>query len=116
MNESVRQLNTYLLLHSNKTLTILQGYPWRISSIGKPRPTSTGIHYLPSRPIKNKTLTRNMISCIFQLNCKANAANLKWNSVFIRSIRRESVVDSTGISHGTEMQIISNLFEMIIII
>ncbi len=31
-----------------------------------------------------------MISCIFQLNCKANAANLKWNSVFIRSIRRES--------------------------
>ena len=29
--------------------------------------------------------------CIFQLNCKANAANLKWNSVFIHSIRRESV-------------------------
>ena len=35
--------------------------------------------------------TRNMISCIFQLNCKANAANLKRNSVFIQSIRWESV-------------------------
>ncbi len=34
---------------------------------------------------------RNMISSIFQLNCKANAANLKRNSVCIQSIRRESV-------------------------
>ena len=32
-----------------------------------------------------------MISCIFQLNCKANVANLKWDSVFIQSNRRESV-------------------------
>ncbi len=35
--------------------------------------------------------TRNMISCIFQLNCKANAANLKLNFISIWSIRRESV-------------------------
>ncbi len=41
--------------------------------------------------IQNRKLTRNMISCIFQLNCKANAANVKWNSVFIWLIRRESV-------------------------
>ncbi len=39
---------------------------------------------------QNRKLTRNMISCIFQLNCKANAANLKQNSVFIQAIRRES--------------------------
>ena len=32
-----------------------------------------------------------MMSRIFPLNCKANAANLKWNSVLIRSIRQESV-------------------------
>ncbi len=31
-----------------------------------------------------------MISCIFHLDCKANAANLKWNSVFIQSIGQES--------------------------
>ena len=40
--------------------------------------------------IQNRKLTRNMISCIFQLNCKGNAANLKWNSVFSWLIRRES--------------------------
>ena len=39
-------------------------------------------------------LTINMISCIFQLNCKANAENLKWNSVFIWSICQESVSGS----------------------
>ncbi len=42
--------------------------------------------------IQNRKPTRNMINCIFQLNCKANAANLKWNSVSIRSVRRESVL------------------------
>ena len=41
--------------------------------------------------IQNGKVTRNMISCIFQLNCKSNAANLKRNSVFIQPIRRESV-------------------------
>ena len=41
--------------------------------------------------VHNCQFSRNMISCIFQLNCKSNAANLKWNSVFIRSIRQESV-------------------------
>ncbi len=41
--------------------------------------------------IQNRKLTRNMISCIFQLNCKANAANLKWNSIFVQSIQWESV-------------------------
>ncbi len=56
-------------------------------------------------------LTRNKISCIFQLHCKANAANSKWNSVFIRSVRWESVVEwplavfnalfKSGLSHTT---------------
>ena len=42
--------------------------------------------------IQNRKLTRNMISCIFYLNCKANAANLKWIWFkFIPSIRQESV-------------------------
>ncbi len=42
-----------------------------------------------------------MISCIFQLSCKANAANLKWNSIFIWSIRRESVRWSWNNSYET---------------
>ncbi len=42
--------------------------------------------------IQNRKLTKNMINCIFQLNRKANAAHLKWNFVFIRSIRHKSAV------------------------
>ena len=38
-----------ITVHSNKILTIQQGYPWGVSSIGKPRPTSTGIG-LPNVP------------------------------------------------------------------
>ncbi len=45
-----------------------------------------------SKLIQNRKPNRNMISCIFQLNFKANTANLKRISVFIQSVHLESVI------------------------
>ncbi len=44
--------------------------------------------------IQNIKLTRNMIGYIFQSNCiiLANAANLKWNNIFIQSLCRVSAL------------------------